>query len=110
MRAPSAASPACFVWRSRCFASSRPCVSRCSITATRSDRLADTGSGMFRGDAAEQGIYCGDGLLRFRPMRVVLDHQLTGEDLAGVDLDTGADGEVELAVAGGQFHIGRRTH
>ena len=35
---------------------------------------------------------------------------LPGEDLGEVDLDTGADREVQLAVGTGQFQIGRCTH
>ena len=46
-----------------------------------------------------------DRLLRLRPMRVVLDVELLGVDLGEVDLDSGADREVQLAVRGG--HVPR---
>ena len=38
-------------------------------------------------------------------MGVVLDHQLPVEDLADVHVDSGVDGEEQLAIGGGQFHI-----
>src|SRR6185295_10396044 len=59
---------------------------------------------------AKQRTYCLNRFFRRRPMRVVLDVQLTGEDLGEVDLDTGLDGKVQLAVRPDHFQIGRRTH
>ena len=58
------------------------------------------------GDLDEQRTDGLDRLLRLRPVRVVFDVELLGVDLGEVDLDAGADLEVELAVRRGHLHTG----
>src|SRR5712675_1643586 len=97
-------------WRGAWFVRFRRCAEHCNTTATPSVPLTDAACGVLLGGGAEQGTYCLDRLFRRRPMRVVLDVQLTGEDLGEVDLDTGADGEIQLAVSADHFQIRRCTH
>src|ERR1700682_812014 len=99
MHRPSAGRRLDSGWRGAWFVPSRRCAEHCNTTVTPSGPLADAACGVLLGGGAEQRPYCLDRFLRRRPMRVVLDVQLTGEDLGEVDLDTGTDGEVQLPVS-----------
>src|SRR6187200_3317175 len=92
------------------FGQFRPCAGCSSITATLLVRSTSTGCGVLLGNGGEQRTYRLNGLFRRRPVRVILDVQSSCENLGEVDLDPGADSEVQLAVGSDDFEVRRRAH
>src|SRR3954451_15441734 len=110
MRPLSAGHRPLSAWRGAWCERFRRCERCCSTIATPSGPLTDTGCRVLLGNGAEQRTYCLNRPLRRRPVRVVLDAQLSGEYLGEVDLDSGANGEIQLTVGADYLHIWRRPY